>query len=79
MAVAVPFDTKDVIRRVQKALFAVKASYDASPTPENRAALTEMEELVEDLMDLDDVAEARAEAERDGYIPWDKVKAELGL
>lgn len=34
---------------------------------------------LEDRIDLEDAEAAIAEAERDGYIPWETVKAELGL
>lgn len=34
---------------------------------------------IEDRLDLKDALAAKAEMERDGGIPWEQVKAELGL
>ena len=36
-------------------------------------------EAIEDRDDIADARAARAEADRDGTLPWEKVKADLGL
>lgn len=36
-------------------------------------------EAVEDRIDLEEAAKARAEAHEKGTSPWDKMKADLGL
>ena len=48
------------------------------------AALIPMEDLIfleelEDRMDLEEARAALAEAEKEGTIPWEKVKKDLGL
>jgi prevent-host-death family protein len=48
------------------------------------AAVVPMEDLellqaLEDRIDLEEAREALAEAEREGTVPWEQVKAELGL
>ncbi len=39
----------------------------------------ELLEKIENQIDLEDAREALEEAEREGTIPWEKIKAELGL
>jgi prevent-host-death family protein len=48
------------------------------------AAVVPMEDLellqaLEDRIDLEEAREALAEAQREGTVPWEQVKAELGL
>jgi hypothetical protein len=40
---------------------------------------TDARELDEDRADLDDARAALAEAEADGTVPWEKIKADVGL
>ncbi|HHT9135035.1 MAG TPA: type II toxin-antitoxin system Phd/YefM family antitoxin [Candidatus Avalokitesvara rifleensis] len=39
----------------------------------------ELLEKLEDKIDLEDARKALAEAKKKGTIPWEKIKAELGL
>jgi prevent-host-death family protein len=39
----------------------------------------EMLQMIEDRLDARATREALAEVEREGTVPWDQVKAELGL
>jgi len=48
------------------------------------AAIVSLEDLrlleaIEDRLDVEDALEALEEAEREGTIPWEAIKAELGL
>lgn len=46
---------------------------------EDRKAIELLQRRVEDLEDLLDAQASRKEAQRDGTIPWEDVKRDLGL
>jgi hypothetical protein len=49
------------------------------PLAERAELASELLQTLEDEEDLRDLQEARLEMEREGTIPWEKAKAELGL
>ncbi len=49
------------------------------PLAERAELASELLQTLEDEEDLRDFNEARLEMEREGTIPWEKAKAELGL
>lgn len=79
MAVTTSIDLPELIRRFQDVLYGVKMICDTTPTAENQELLTQMENLVEDLMDIEEVADALTESVHDGYFTLDDIKADLGL
>jgi len=49
------------------------------PLAERAELASELLQTLEDEEDLRDLQEVRLEMEREGTIPWEKAKAELGL
>ena len=49
------------------------------PLAERAELASELLQALEDEEDLRDLQEVRLEMEREGTIPWEKAKAELGL
>jgi hypothetical protein len=49
------------------------------PLAERAELASEILQTLEDEEDLRDLQEVRLEMEREGTIPWEKAKAELGL
>jgi len=78
MAVAVPVKVGELLPRLQTLLHELKATCDAAPTAENRASLTMLEEIVEDLLDMQEAQEALEEMQQLGgasaIVSWDAVK-----
>ena len=79
MAASPPLDIETLLPRLRTLLRDASAAYETNPTPESRAVLAEIEDLVEDLLDLQDSQASLAEADREGLTAWDEVKTELGL
>lgn len=84
MAVAVPVNVGELLPRLRSLLHDLKVTCEAAPTAENRASLTTLEEIIEDLLDMQEAQEALEEAQQLGggpaqIISWDAVKKELGL
>lgn len=83
MAVGAEVRVPELLPRLQSLLHELKATYDASPTAENRASLAMLEEIVEDLLDMQESQAALEEMHELGgagaVIPWSAMKKELGL
>ncbi len=79
MAASPQLDIETLLPRLRELLRDASTAYGSNPTPESRAVLTEIENLVEDLLDLQDSQASLDEADREGLTPWGEVKSELGL
>ena len=75
---AVPINLDEVIERLQALLRGLRAAYEVGPTQEGRSNLTNLELIIEDLMDLRDAATALDGLTDADFVPWEEVEAELG-
>ena len=78
-AIATPVDINELLPRLKQLLTVVAAAYDADPTAEHRAILTQVEDIIEDLLDLQESVEALREAQEtgmEGTSSWEEIKTE---
>jgi hypothetical protein len=82
MAIDAPVSLAELLPRIRELLAGAQAADRSAHTPESRALLSQLEALIEDLMDLQESVEALQEAHAagpDSLRSWQELKAELGL
>lgn len=79
VALEAPVQVSDVLARLLPIRDARIHVYTMYPSDETRAALVQLEDLIEDFLDIEDVVAGLDSAANEGSSSWEDVKVRLAF